>query len=195
MKPLTVTVGDVIRRRPCDDYPPRRLRRLFASHEHWTALQIIEEIGSRYQIRPVDLLWTVLHPSLIDEKTLRLLGCRFAEDILIEARLVGLAPDACSWTAIEVARRYAHDKATTEELNDAKFAADVVTVHTEGERSVVANVAANVASAAATRAVRWVLGLGQQQSLMTLNTWSRQLSIVTETLRTGVVPESRGAKA
>lgn len=114
----TTTAEDIISRCPCLTYPPDRVRELLSSHERWTALELLD-----LPIPAHDRLWAVLHPSLIDDRTLRLLACRFAEDALMAERAAGREPDSRLWDAVVVSRRFANGLATAEELRAAEEAA------------------------------------------------------------------------
>jgi hypothetical protein len=117
----TVTVEDVLKRNPC--YPESRMREIYAGRADWTALQIIQEIGPKFNIPPADLLWTVLDESLIDARSLRLLACAFAESALLAERAAGHEPDARSFAAVEVSRKFAVGEATAKDLSAARSAA------------------------------------------------------------------------
>lgn len=65
----------------------------------------------------------------MDEQQLRMFVCRVAERFLLAERACRREPDAASWAAIEVSRRFANGKATKEELNAARNA-----VHSVCER-------------------------------------------------------------
>jgi len=105
---------------PCSDYDEERIRTLFGPHKRATVEDIL-----RAPIPPQDALWVVLREELILAKTLRLFACDCAERALRRERKARREPDARSWEAIKVARRYARGLATAEELaaGDAAWAA------------------------------------------------------------------------
>lgn len=73
-------------------------------------------------IPALDKLWVLLRPSIIPEKPLRLLVCKWAEQACDTAGLV----EVDSREAIEVSRRYAAGEATLNELMAAHKAAQYV---------------------------------------------------------------------
>jgi hypothetical protein len=149
---LSVTASDIIARRPCSNYPPERIRELLAGWERWTALDILD----LKQVPAIDRLWVVLHKSLINEKTLRLLACQFAEQALLAERAAGREPDARSWDAVAVARRFADGLATEDELSVAWSAAwYVANPYSISFNQSAAQSAAQSAVQSADRSVVW----------------------------------------
>jgi hypothetical protein len=99
-------------------YTEKYVRSLFGRRKYMTALRALD-----LDIPDEDKLWFVLRPEVIDDVTLRLLSCDFAERALKRERRAGQEPDERSWNAIRVSRRYARGKATDEELAAARAAA------------------------------------------------------------------------
>jgi hypothetical protein len=116
---LTATIEDLISWNPC--YSEARIRSLAGDVTEFTALDVL----AREDISAEDRLWVVLRPELIDDRTLRLFACDEAERVLpIYERLY--PDDKRPRNAIEVARRFAYCKATREELDAARDAAEYV---------------------------------------------------------------------
>ena len=122
----TVTINDVIGWDPCylreADKGKAYLRKLYSAHEHWTALQIIDEMPGQ-GVPPEDILWTVLRPEMIDEPALHELACRFAEAALEAERSAGREPDPRSWAAIAAKRAWLRGEIDDEDLAAAWAAA------------------------------------------------------------------------
>lgn len=117
----TVTVDQVLAWKPC--YPPERIREIYAGRETWTFRQIVNEIGPKFNIPTIDLIWTGLHPEFITDQQMRLLACKWATAALERERNAGREPDARSWAAVEVSSRFANGHATETELAAAEAAA------------------------------------------------------------------------
>jgi hypothetical protein len=107
----TVTIAQVMQRRPCFQYAESRVADLFAGRETLSALDVIA-----LDIPAADRLWACLHEDLVDERTLRLFACDCAERALIRERDAGREPDARNFEAIAVSRRYAAGDATGSEM-------------------------------------------------------------------------------
>lgn len=73
----TVTVDQVLEWKPCDGYDRVRLEELFAGREVVSALDILN-----MPISADDKLWAALRIDLIEENSLHLLACDFAEVVL-----------------------------------------------------------------------------------------------------------------
>jgi hypothetical protein len=75
------------------------------------------EIWQRHDLRTDWRVWIATRKGVLDNRTLRLFTCYCARQVL------SLATDERSRNAVEVAERYALDKATCEELAAAREAA------------------------------------------------------------------------
>jgi hypothetical protein len=122
---------------PC--YEPEQLA-AFAKEPSRTPLEIATlNTGPWQKVSADDRLWVLLREAIIPARELRLLACDFAERALKREQKAGREPDARSWAAIKVSRRFADGKATAEELAAARAAGD----------------AAGDAAGAAARAAAW----------------------------------------
>ena len=129
----TYTVSSVMAAKPCSQYSEERVASLWAGRESLTAREI-----SDLEIPIVDRIWGLIRVCM-DARTQRLFGCDCAERALMRESEAGREPDARSWNAISVSRRFAYGSATSEELDAAWDAAS----------AAVWNVARDAASAAA----------------------------------------------
>lgn len=122
----TITHEDIIGLLPAwleDD--DRACISAIASHkERWSAVDIIRAC-LKHKIDEEDILWFVLRPELIDNKTLRLLACDFAERALQRERAAGREPHPDSWRAVEVSRAFARGKVTAKTMAAAGTAASL----------------------------------------------------------------------
>lgn len=89
----TVTVSDVIARRPCGDWAAR-IPALVAPYrrERWSALEILSLDG----VSAEDRLWVCLHDSLVPNRVL----VRFACEVAADAMRVAGWTDPRSWAAL-----------------------------------------------------------------------------------------------
>jgi len=150
-------------RRAC--YSADRLAALY-DRPH-TPLEVLTRTDGPWADVPAkDRLWTVLHAGVLPDKTLRLFACDCAERVLTNERDAGREPDPRSWTAVEVARKYAIGQATTEDLAAARAAAadanaNAAYAATRAARAAVyaraayAAYAANAANVANVDELRW----------------------------------------
>jgi hypothetical protein len=107
-----VTIDQVIRWRPCSDYPRKRINSLFAGRE---SLSWEDVVG--LDIPTEDKLWALLREDFIPDRELHLLACDFAEKVL------HLTDDPRCAEVIRVKRIWVDGKATYEELDAARDAA------------------------------------------------------------------------
>ena len=107
-----VTIDQVIRWRPCSDYPRKRINSLFAGRESLSWEDIVA-----LDIPTEDKLWALLREDFIPDRELHLLACDFAEKVL------HLTDDPRCSEAIRVKRLWVDGKATYEELAAAWDAA------------------------------------------------------------------------
>jgi hypothetical protein len=110
-----ITIDGIIALKPCDDYPPKRVRELAGGARDASALEIL----TRKDIPAMDRLWLALREKLIDAPVLHEFACRCAERAL--ARID--SPDPRGVAAIEAKRRWLRGEATDEELQAARAAA------------------------------------------------------------------------
>ena len=108
----TVTIDQVIRWRPCSDYPRKRINSLFAGRESLSWEDIVA-----LDISTEDKLWALLREDFIPDRELHLLACDFAEKVL------HLTDDPRCAEVIRVKRIWVDGKATYEELAAARAAA------------------------------------------------------------------------
>ena len=116
-----LTVREVMRLGPCDtNYPRARVKELWAGR---SALDVLDVLA--LDIPAADRLWAVLHPEFWPEgeADVHELACRFASRALRQERKRGREPDARSWRAIRVKRRWLRGAATDDELAAARAAA------------------------------------------------------------------------
>jgi hypothetical protein len=104
----TFTIADIRSWKPCYD-PNTHLP------EDWSGTVL--EILNYKTISPKDKLWVVCREDLIDAKTLRLFAVWCARQV------EHLMTDNKSKQALDVAERFAHGKATSDELACANVAA------------------------------------------------------------------------
>jgi len=102
---------------PCGRYPLSRLREICGVNG-LTPLEVCDLTG----VSAEDKLWTLLREDVLSRKTLRLLASQWADRVLhlFEEPMPG---DSRPREAIAVARRFAVETATQEELAAARAAA------------------------------------------------------------------------
>ena len=119
---LSVTVDTILSWNPCwlnePDGEARVRAALAPLGDEITALGVLG-----LDISAEDRLWVVLREELIPARTLRLFACDCARRALERERSAGREPDPRSWTAVEVAERYARGEATEDDLAAARAAA------------------------------------------------------------------------
>ena len=150
---LSVTVEQVLLWEPCEEYTRKRIEELFAGRETVNVDDVLE-----MDIPDVDTLWAVLREDLVPAKTLHEYACRIAEQILMREREAGREPDARSWKAIEVKRKWLKGAATDTELEAAAWAAWTVVEAARVAAGKAAGVAAWAAREAAGVAARVAAG-------------------------------------
>lgn len=108
-----VTFEDVMKWKPCFDYPRKRIEGLFAGRETlgWREIATLD-------LPAADPLWWLLRPEFLSERRLHLLACDFAEAVL------PLADDPRSAEALRVKRLWVDGHATEREA--AKAAREAV---------------------------------------------------------------------
>lgn len=116
----TIIVDEVMSWKSCKDYTRERVEELWSGKTALTLLEI-----ARLDIPPQDILWALLRNGVLDDRTLRLLACDYAEYALMREREQGREPHPDSWRVVEVSRRYANGEATDNELAAAWAAWDV----------------------------------------------------------------------
>ncbi len=161
-----VTVDQVMTWDPCPRYPRSRIKDLFAGRESLSAGDIL-----RLDIHPKDRLWAVMREDMMPAGEIHNLACWFAEQCLLREREAGREPDAYSWAAIEVKRRWVQGRAADEELEAANMAAWEVAYKTA--RATVTQTtwaARDAATRAATRAA-WAASAGAQEAVFGASAW------------------------
>ena len=115
----TATVSDLLSWNPCSDWSEDRIRSVAGDKAQWTALDVL----AMEAVSPVDRLWVVLRPQLIDESVLHELACRFVEETLplYESQYPG---DTSPRDAIAAKRAWLRGEITDEQLAWAAAAAD-----------------------------------------------------------------------
>lgn len=163
------TVADVMRARPCAEYPEERVRSLWAGKEGLAASDIAA-LAIPYPHR----CWALIELCL-DDRTRRLLACDCAEDAL------GRVPelDRRFAAVVEVARRYAAGEMSVEALLAAGIVIRDIILCVEGTLSDAAWNAAwavrHTTRASAKYAVKGAVWDGAL-SVSALDTWDRYLS-------------------
>ena len=114
---MIVTTDMIMVARPCPGYSCERVRALVG--DGLTPRQI-----AGLDVPVLDRLW-VLSYVVLDDRRRRLLACDCAERALSRERAAGREPDERSWTAVQMARRYARGEATHAELDAAMAATKV----------------------------------------------------------------------
>jgi len=130
----TFTIADIRSWEPCYD-PNKHLP------EDWSGTVL--EILNYKTISFKDKLWVVCREDLIDAKTLRLFAVWCARQV------EHLMTDNKSKHALDVAERFAHDKATSNELACANAAADAGAAAADAARAARAARAGDAAVAVA----------------------------------------------
>lgn len=143
-----LTVLDVLRMRPCEEYLRARIEELWAGRESLSPLEILD-----LAIPIEDRLWCVLHPNVIGERACRELACDFAERVLpiYESAYPG---DARPRRAVETARRYLVGQATDNELAAAVDAEDAARAAWAAAEDAAEDAAWGASEAAAWAAAR-----------------------------------------
>ena len=140
-----VTIDQVIRWRPCSDYPRKRINSLFAGRESLSWEDIVA-----LDIPTEDKLWALLREDFIPARELHLLACDFAEKVL------HLTDDPRCAEVIRVKRIWVDGKATYEELAAAWDAArDAARDAAWDAARDAARAAARGATRAVARAAAW----------------------------------------
>jgi hypothetical protein len=141
-----LTVDMVMRLDPC--YTRDQVEKAAGGR---TSMTLIEACD--LDVPATDLLWLLLRKEFLPEPALGELACVFAERALLREREHGREPDARSWAALAVKRRWLRGEATDSELAAAWAAADAAAWAAADPAWAAANAAAkaarNVADAAA----------------------------------------------
>ncbi len=106
---------------PCGGWTDERIRAVFREHGKRSATPL--EIAKCSEIPAIDRLWLLLRPEILPERVLRLFACWCADRALKQEQTNGREPDKRSWEAVRVARRFAADHATRDELSAAESSA------------------------------------------------------------------------
>jgi len=147
----TVTIDVIKSWKPCWLKQPggcERLESVYEGREHWTALDIINDMPSR-DVSAKDILWLVLRQELIDEKILHVLACDFAQDAIDRLWTPNYPNDNRPQNAIEAKRRWLRGEATDQELVVAEAAALAAAGSVRATAGAAALAAAGSARAAA----------------------------------------------
>ena len=125
---IKITTDMIMAARPCPNYPRERVEELVGDGlepREIAALNIPAE----------DRLWAMIY-VVLDDRRRRLLACDCAERALAREGAAGHEPDARSWAAVQMARRYARGEATRAELDAAMAAAMAAAWYAEREWQV-----------------------------------------------------------
>jgi len=110
-----ITVEAIMAAGPCPNYPEHRVCELIEGGK------TPREIADAEDVPIKDRYWALA--MTLPARHQRMLACSVAEWALQRERACGRDPDARSWAAIEVSRRYADGLATNDELAIARRAA------------------------------------------------------------------------
>ena len=148
------TVYNVMAANPCDEYSEGRVTSLWAGREALTSGEI-----AGLEIPIEDRIWVLIRVCM-DARTQRIFACDCAERALMRESEAGREPDAWSWNAIAVSRRFAYGSATSEELDAAYSAAsaavwDAASAAAWDAASAAARDAASAAARDAACAAAW----------------------------------------
>ena len=146
-----ITVARVMSWKPCPGWPRERVEAIFVGRSSMTPIEFteLEDVPAK------DRLWLVLREEVIPARELRLIACWSAERALRRERAAGREPDARSWAAVRVARRYALGRATVAELAAAAAAAATAAATAAAWPPPAAAAAAPAPAAAAWAAAAW----------------------------------------
>ena len=165
----TVTIDQVMRWRPCLDYPQKRINSLFSGRESLSWEDVVA-----LDIPTEDKLWALLREDFIPARELHLLACDFAEKVL------HLTDDPRCAEAIRVKRLWVDGKATYEELAAALAAARAAAwdAARDAARAAARDAARDAALAAARAAA-----LAAARAAARAAAWAAQLAMTVEVLR------------
>ena len=132
-------------------YSDDHLRKLY--DRPCSALDVLERTDGPWAVvPPEDRLWTVAYYGGLSDRLIRLFAVWCARRALERERAAGREPDPRSWSAVEVAERFANGNATAEELDAARAAAWAAAWAAARD---AARAAAWAAAWAAARAAAW----------------------------------------
>jgi len=176
----TVTLKDVMNWNPC--YIEERIKELFAGRETLSAIEILD-----LDIPAEDRVWALLHNEFFSERELQELACDFAESTLhiYEEKYPN---DDRPRVVIETARRYIRGRATKEELDTVRYAAQTIpdiakSIIMTATRIAVKTEAETIAWTAANLAVIRVATKNAERE--------KQLNIIQKKLRSNVKGRER----
>lgn len=105
----TITIDEVMKRRPC--YSRERILEITGGRDMLMVLEVCD-----LNAPPRDLLWVLLHYTVLSKRVLHSLMYDFAEHVLFARQAAGKTVDAPSWSAIKVKRAWIRSEATDREL-------------------------------------------------------------------------------
>jgi len=155
----TVTIDVVKSWNPCWLKQPggvERLEAAYAGREHWTALDIINDMPSS-GVSDVDIIWTLFHDELFSRRDFVIIALTFAEPVVV--KYWSASEDRRPMDCIAAIRGWLNGAVSDDELNAADDAACVAAYTTFAAADAAADAAraANAAHAAAhaARAAAW----------------------------------------
>ena len=169
----SITLIDLMSRRPCPPYSRGRIKRLFAGRKRITWRGV-----AKWRIPAADRLWVLLRTELVDEAILFEFACDVAERALMAERAAGREPHADSWDAISVRRRWLKGEVTDEDLRQAHVAAHATIYN-------AAHVAAHAATCDTARDAAYIAALAAALAATYAAECEWQLAHLIELIRKG----------
>ena len=114
-----ITLKQLLSWSPCDEWTEQRILHVTGGRRRLSPLEICDLAG----VSARDKLWVLLREKILTEHELRLFACWCADRALRAETKAGRNPDKRSCAAVQIARAFAHGKATTDQLAEAESAA------------------------------------------------------------------------
>ena len=114
-----ITLKQLLSWSPCDEWTEQRILHVTGGRRRLSPLEICDLAG----VSARDKLWVLLREEILTEHELRLFACWCADRALRAETKAGRNPDKRSYAAVQIARAFAHGKATTDQLAEAESAA------------------------------------------------------------------------
>ena len=146
-----ITLKQLFSWSPCGEWTEQRILHVTGGRRRLSPLEICDLAG----VSARDKLWVLLREKILTEHELRLFACWCADRALRAETKAGRNPDKRSCAAVQIARAFAHGKATTDQLAEAESAAwTVVKLAESTARESTARSAESAAWAARSAAAR-----------------------------------------